>query len=559
MLYILCFFGAPITDESLPITIGLRFLQGQKPFIDDLSPYIGLGFLVAPIIKLSMLMHQGKNELILFLRHAYLFFSILVGIYTYLSTRQYLPKLLAVSIALSLIIFHPFGINNFHYDTLGTLLWSAVIFQLFNFIFSESNRMIDAVIYALLNTLLCLSYPPFLLLVIFVNTAAWFLISNKKRVYITQIIVYTLSSLLLVWVIFRFFGVQYSDILNTIQFNKNLAQFSAHQLSFFQKTSLVIINLFKRYSIHYTLAFLLLWISHYFKNSRLIQNFIISTTLIAPLFFIQVLHPSFTGIFYYLNGLGLTGAIIFFIYLKQNALAKNIFLTIWAPSLIAGLLTSVSSYNLELNFIIGFFPGVLSAVIFYYFSLKNINADNPTLPKTFIFFFITTLCYFQLSYIYGDDQRGLKIYTTHQQYQIPGPLNHLYIEPKWIPILSSLQKDLRAIDASNTTFIYFGPFSVGYLLVDKLKTGDYLAYCAYDVNHYGQKPRTPNYTIDLSKTLTPPTPSITPYLSEKKSIKFASHPAYDIYYTNQYVSLVSKRVYTYLENLIVVVVYQRKC
>lgn len=539
MLYTLCFFGVPITDESLPITIGLRFLQGQKPFIDDLSPYIGLGFLVAPIIKLSILMHQGKNELILFLRHAYLFFSILVGIYTYLSTRQYLPKILALSIALSVIIFHPFGINNFHYDTLGTLLWSAVIFQLFNFIFSENNRNIDAVIYALLNTLLCLCYPPFLLLVVFVNTIAWFLVSNKKTVYIPQIIVYTLISFLLAWVIFRFFGVQYSDILNTLQFNKNLVQFSAHQLSFFQKTSLVIINLFKRYSIHCTLAFLLLWISHYFKNSRLIQNFIISTTLIAPLFFIQVLHPSFTGIFYYLNGLGLTGAIIFFIYLKQNGLAKKIFLTIWLPSLIAGLLTSVSSYNLELNFIIGFFPAVLSSVIFYYFSLKNINGAHSSLPKLFIFFFITTLSYFQLSYIYGDDQRGLKIYTTHKQYQIQGPLNHLYIEPKWIPILSSLQKDLRAIDTSDTTFIYFGPFSVGYLLVDKLKTGDYLAYCSYEVNHYGKKIRTPNYTVDLSKSLPSPTPSIAPYLTDQNPIKYASHPLYDIYYNNQHISFKS--------------------
>lgn len=531
MLYLLCYFTAPMTDESLPMAIGLRFLQGQKPFIDDLSPYIGLGLLVAPIIKLSLLIHNGKNELILFMRHAYLFFSTLVGIYTYISVRKYVPNILAACIALSIIIFHPFGINNFHYDTLGTLLWTAQLFQLYNFIHNDTNKITDSILYALINLTLCLSYPPFILMVISLNAIAFFYVTNKKAFCASQITVYTIASAFIAWVIFSFYGVKLPDILNTLQFNKNLAQFSAHQLTFFQKTSLVLINLFKRYSIHCLIASFLLTIAHYFKRSHLIQNLIFALTLTVPLLFIHLTNLTFTGIFYYLNSLGLTGGIIFFIYLRQHQLAKRISLAIWLPSFIAGLLTSVSSYNLELNFIIGFFPAVLSSLVFYYLSLKNINGNESAIPNIFIFFFISTLCYFQLSYIYDDEKRGLEIYTTHEQYQISGPLNHLYIEPKWIPILSSLQNDLNAIDTSDTTFIYFGPFSVGYLLVDKLKPGDYLAYCSYEVNHYGQKIRTPNYTVDLSKSLTPPTLSIAHYLADQNPIKYASHPPYDIYYS----------------------------
>ncbi len=520
-----------MTDESLPIAIALRFLQGQKPFIDDLSPYIGLGFLVAPFVKLSLIIHNGKDGLILFLRHAYLFLSILVGLYTYLAARKYLPNILASVIAISIIIFHPFGINNFHYDTLGTLLWSALIFQFYNFIYSSKNTTLDYLLFAFLNVILCLSYPTFLFLVILLNTIGGFFINNKKTFYFSQTAVYVFTSILMAWLIFVFYSVHLSDLMNALQFNKNLAQFSAHQHSFIGKTLIVITNLIKRYAIQFTLALVLLKIAYHFNNSRTIQNLIFLITLTVPLFFIQVLHPSFTGIFYYLTGFGITGALIFFIYLKQNVLAEKIFFSIWIPSLIAGLLTSISSYNLEINFIIGFFPAVLSSVIFYYLALKNINENQSSIPKVFILFFITTLCYFQLSSIYGDDVRGLKIYTTHQQYQIKGPLNRLYVEPKWIPILSSLQKDLQAIDTSDSTFIYFGPFSVGYLFLDKLKPGDYLPYCSYELNHYGQKVRTPNYTVDLSRTLNLPESSIRNYLSQQTFTKFASRPLYDIYYS----------------------------
>lgn len=520
-----------MTDESLPIAIALRFLQGQKPFIDDLSPYIGLGFLVAPFVKLSMIIHNGKDELILFLRHTYLFFSILVGLYTYLATRKYLPDILAWVIAISIIIFHPFGINNFHYDTLVTLLWSALIFQLYNFIFSSNNSILDYLLFALINVMLCLSYPTFLLLVVLLNTIGGFFVNNKKTFYLAQTAMYLFSAMLMAWLIFVFYSIQLADIMNALEFNKNLAHFSAHQHSLIGKSFIVISNLIKRYAIHFTLAVILVKIAFRFKNSPPLQNLILFITLTVPLFFIQILHPSFTGIFYYLTGLGLTGAIIFFIYLKQNSVAKNIFFFIWVPSFAAGLLTSISSYNLELNFIIGFFPGVLSSVIFYYLALKNINENQSSIPKIFIFFFIALLCYFQLCYLYGDDIRGLKIYTTHQQYQVKGPLNHLYIEPKWIPILSSLQKDLQAIDTSDSTFIYFGTFSVGYLFLNKLKPGDYLAYCPYEVDHYGQKVRTPNYTVDFSRSLNLPESSIRNYLSQQTYTKFASHPLYDIYYS----------------------------
>lgn len=529
-LFLLCFFSAPITDESLPIAIALRFLQGQKPFIDDLSPYIGLGFFVAPFVKLSIIIHNGKDDLILFLRHAYLFFSILVGLYTYLATRKYLPDILASVIAISIIIFHPFGINNFHYDTLVTLLLSALIFQLYNFIFSSNNSTLDYLLFALLNVMLCLSYPTFLLLVVLLNTIGGFFINNKKTFYLSQTAVYLFTATLMAWLIFAFYSIQLADLMNALEFNKNLAHFSAHQHSFIGKTLIVISNLIKRYAIHFTLAVILLKMAYHFKNSRTIQNSIFLIMLIVPLFFIQVLHPSFTGIFYYLTGLGLTGVIIFFIYLKQNTVAKNIFFSIWIPSFAAGLLTSISSYNLELNFIIGFFPAVLSSVIFYCLALEKINENQSSIPKIFILFFISLLCYFQLCYLYGDDIRGLKIYTTHQQYHVKGPLNHLYIEPKWIPILSSLQKDLQAIDTSDSTFIYFGTFSVGYLFLDKLKPGDYLAYCPYEVDHFGQKVRTPNYTVDLSRSLNIPESSIRTYLSQQTYTKFASRPLYDIYY-----------------------------
>lgn len=532
LLFLISFFTAPISDESLPFAISLRFLQGQRPFIDDLSPYIGLGLLLAPIVKLSLLLHGGKNELILFLRHSYVVFSVLCGIYAFLATKKYLPTLIAIFIALCVATFHPFGINNFHYDTLGLTLWTIIIFQLYNFQFNLENTTTDYAIFSVLNVFLCLAYPPFLLLLIPLYCGIFFVLKEKKKFYLSHFVSLSTAALFMTWLIFSYFDVHLSDIKNTLAFNLQLSQFSAHGLSKIQKLFNIITHLFTLYMPLLTLSSSLIVAAYYFKKHKLITSSFLLSALIAPLFFTHFAKANYANVFYYFNTIGFSGAIVYLFFLRQDLLAKRLFYSIWVTSFFAGLLTSFSSYNLELNFIIGFFPAVILGFIYYYLALKELDKDNHYLSRGLILFGLALFFYCQSYYIYGGNQRGIHIYTDQNKYQMAGPFKGLYIDPDWTKTLKSLQKEIAAIDTNDNTFVYFGVFSSGYLLVDKLKTGDYLAYCYYDVDHYGQKVRTPNYTIDLSRTLDIPKESIRIYLSRNKYTKLSANPSFDIYYSD---------------------------
>ena len=533
LLFFISYFTAPITDESLPIAIALRFLQGQRPFVDDLSPYIGLGLLIAPIVKLSLLVHGGKNELILFLRHSYVLFSLFCGIYAFMATRKYLPTLIAFFIAISIATFHPFGINNFHYDTLGLTLWTIIIFQLYNFIFTTQNSSADYVIFSVLSLTLFFAYPTFLFFLPLLYCGCFFFLKEKKKFYLTHAITVVTTTLFMIWLIFSYFDIHLSDIKNAIHFNVQLSQFSAHGHSKIAKFIIIIQQLFTRYAPIVGLQSILIGAAFYFQKRRFLPKTLLSLALVTPLFFTHIARADFSNSFYYLNTIGLSSAIIYIFFLRQNHLAKRLFYSIWLTSFAAGLLTCMSSYNSELNFIIGFFPAVMTGFVFNYLTFQQLDKNDHLFPRLLIIFGLIVFSYSQLNYIYGNDERGINIYLGQKKYEQTGPFNGLYINPHWTNVLLSLQKEIPKIDTDENVFVYFGIFSCGYLLVDKLKIGDYLAYCPYEVDHFGKKIRTPNYTFDLSRTLDIPKEAILIYLSQSQYTKHATYPMYDIYYAEK--------------------------
>ena len=532
ILFLICYFVAPFTDESFPIATALRFVQGQIPFIDDSSPFIPLALLLYPVVKLSLWLHQGTNELILFIRHCYIAFSFLVSIYTFFLIRRKFPLILSFFIALAIGTFHPFGVNNFHYDTLLTLLWSSIVFQFYSFQFSETIRKSHLIIFSLFNLVLCFAYPTFLFFLVPYFLLFYPFNRHSNKMLFSHFLVACFGAVVFIWIIFYHFNVQLQDIQNTLDFLPHLRTYNNQIVS--DKFLELFHRLGSKYSQNILIASVFLLIGYYGRKYWFILLPCILAVLYVPFFAVNIQHAVYSDAFAIFNYMGFLGCPLFLIFLRNDPEAKKMFCFIWVPSFIAGIITSISAGHLDLNFIIGFFPAFILSYVFIYLIIEKNMTLRPSLnyflTRMVLICGLIELIFFQWNYIYGSIYVGMPIYKNSIKIETKNPFSGLYVAPADHGLVMDLQKDIQKLDVSSVNqFVYFGAFSGGYLFPTNLKPGDYFLYATYDQGHFGKEIRTPNYVFDFSKLWHTPAEYIDIYLKGAQYKKIATRQFYDIY------------------------------
>ncbi len=538
LLTMLIHFGSPLTDESFPFATAYRFLIGQRPFVDDFSAIIPLGLLLTPLVKLSLIIHHGRDSLILFTRELYIVFSFFLALYTFFVTQKIFPTIVAFFIAINILIFHPFGINNFHYDTLTTLFWTIIVFQAFVFVVDDSMHFLHYLVFALLNLLLCCAYPPFLFFLVLFNGYILVFMKKKGRLFFTLLTLFFCASIVLIWILFGFFKLTSLNIKDEISFlhnlshNSHIAYYSPYNDSLIAKLFTIIKEIKAIYFKYLTVSFLLICLAYFLRKFNLVALMLIVVSLILPLFYISYLHPDYHETFYFLNSVAFSAAYVFLFFLRSNELAKKLFYFIWVPSLLAGYLTSATSSNFAVNLNIGFFPATLLAFVFAYLvGQKSAETRmNYLITRGLLIFGIGAILFFQLYCVYGLKQVGIAIYKNNEKVTRSGPFRGLYLDPDIAQFIDRLQSDIERLDTDNKKYIYFGVLSGGYLLVNNLRPGEYVLYCYFSNNHQGMKVRLPNYVVnslpafpiegwDIHKT----------YLTGAKYHKILENKGYEIY------------------------------
>lgn len=111
--------GIDLTDESWYLAMPLRLARGDHPYIDEIFLMQGFALLLAPFVKLYLLVVGSTDRLILSSRIAYVVMSVSIAFTVFRLLRQAIDILPAGLIALSMTAFFPYGIPNFSYNTLG--------------------------------------------------------------------------------------------------------------------------------------------------------------------------------------------------------------------------------------------------------------------------------------------------------------------------------------------------------------------------------------------------------------------------------------------------------
>lgn len=540
LLFCINYFVAPLSDESFPIATALRFLRGQSPFVDDYSPYIPLGLLIAPIVKLSLMIHKGTDGLILFLRHSYLAVTLITCFYTFFLTRKSLPFLLCSFIALANILFHPFSLNNFHYDTLATLLWSNILLQLYSFQFFEKVNKIQLCIFSLFNIMLCLAYPTFAFFLIMLYLCYYRYNIHSKKIFYSNLIMAVFFTAILFWVIFSYFNVSSQDIYKTLDFSHRLFALSS-QDGLLQKFIIISQRLVNQYLQGFLISSIALLVASYYRKNYMILLPCLLFIIMLPFFYVNLNSATYIDAFYVINSIGFLSVIIFIFFLKNDPVAKRLFYFIGLPSFAAGVLAACTSFNLDLNFIIGFFPAFILTYALLFFVVQH-NIRNDLISNIFSRFFLilglSQLAFFQWNYIYGSQFTGINLYQNTKKMEMANPFQGLYMTLDTHNLINTLHRDIKFLDKTNQ-FVYFGHFSSGYLFIEHLKPGEYILFSPYRYAHFGEKIRTPSYVFDFSKTMNLPSEDIITYLSGESFKKIVTRPFYDIY-SSQYEELAVK-------------------
>jgi hypothetical protein len=431
-------YGVDLTDEAYSSAIPYRFALGDTPFIDELSPQQTSSFILFPIIKIYTLLF-GTEFLILFMRHMYLLFTMVVAFIIYKTINEHIGGKLSLLISLMVVLYAPFSVIFFNYNRLAYLMFSAGCFM---GILKRDKLFWSGI----LHGFTIIAYPFFA-----IPCAIFFLIQlfryrSFKNVHYIYGSLIPLSAFL--------------AIALYIGFDKLLDMAWSLRLGIHGGGIDKFINVFLGiwHQIHYKKIILIYCVAVFalFKKYKQASTALLIILLI-PFFAFKIPNPSAPSWYFIFYGLFAPYLMLF--VKKEDDFLRSIFSGIWIPSFIAGITTGLISANGSINFGIGIVPGALVTSIILVCIIKEGASDFHNYISVFIpASILIILLVFQYSFVYSEGSY-LKL-SEKIEY---GPYRGLYTSLEKKQYLDSIIQDFDKFNLDKGKVLFFDFFPAGYL------------------------------------------------------------------------------------------------
>lgn len=502
--YIKIYFGINFTDESFYIALPYRFFLGNIPIKDEYSICQFAGILLYPIYYLYLLINHTTDAIMLFARHLYLLFFSTLTLFSYLTFKKDLGWRLALLTASICIAFLFFNIPSLSYDTLA--IFFLTMGCLCNFkIYHDKNIPFYFFAAGFCFSMATFVYPP-----LFICLLASFIILSIKdwRKTITYFTPGSIPSILLLFILIYFADISslwnvYHYLIDTGYNHQHINHLSSIFLTW------------KIYTPGKKILFLLLALSLIAK--LLCDNLKVSKSinLYALIFlkrmyqFCALILPIIMIAFYWLyliknnlhgNNLDLTTycyvllinlcllAPYYLLLTPNNLYITRLFVSIWLPSLIAGIVTGLASANGIVNCIVGLFPAFIASSIIIGHYLKYLYVSlflgrfNYQLAQLVPYIFTILLISILMIYKYSYNYQEISIYQlTHKITN--GPFKYLYTSVKNKEISDQFYQDMRHTITTNQpqNILIYPAFPAGYLFSNRVPTTN--SVWLYDVGN----------------------------------------------------------------------------
>ncbi len=493
--YIRLYFGINFTDESYYIALPYRFILGNVPIKDEYSICQFAGIILYPFYYIYLKLNHSTDAIVLFARHLYFIFYGILTLCCYQTFKNKIGWGLALLTASICLAFTFCNIAGLSYNSLA--IFFLTLGCLCNFIlFENANKTHYYFLSGICFSLTTFVYPPLLIIALL---SMFILCRNDWRYTLNHFTLGTIPVLTVVILLIQHTGI--TAINHIYQYLHNTGYIDHHY-----NHALELYNTWKTYTPDKILLFslLIVYLLTYriqksnslladykylnrvkSKNIYKIVALAIPITLIVSYLLQEHGHSQppvwwdpITDCYTLLINICLLAP--FYIFLLPNRqYYKHLFITIWFPSFIAGIVTVFASANSIANSLIGLFPALIASIIIIgqatkllcnsLITSKSIGQYIHYVPHLFTMILLTILFVNKYSFAYQDEPLSQITFNSisHLTLQIQqGPFKYLYTTPDLYNANQSYYTDLNSVitdhNEINSMLIYPG-FSAGYL------------------------------------------------------------------------------------------------
>ncbi len=448
-------FGVDFGDEAYHVGIPLRFIRGDKPFIDEIFLSHAFALLTKPIVYLYYKWSGGTESLVLFLRYTLLCLKVITGIIIFYSLKT------KIGIIESIIIFSIWivsfnGSFSIAYSTLPQIFLPTAFI-----LYATSNEKLNALTVCFIGILLSLST-----------------ISLPNSVPIFFILVVTMEAII-TKTSFRFFNL-FLLIISSISFTAFIAFYykitptMVWEVFLNSKYNAVGASSFFSIGKVYNLMFsflkggpfkieFIIWGVLLFFLNRFNKKFLVNILfLILPLLSFYKARGS-------CGGLGAVSFCLYYsiigIFLICNKFNLKLFLYVWLPLLFASLPSFFVSNSAFYSLLQIFSPAILISII-YIFRFYKTHDYSSNIYKFSVYtstaMVVLIMGYFQFRGIYME-KTPIEFLNSKVE---KGPYKGLYTNRVKKEFIEELQNQIRKYENKNKRIIVFCFFPAAYLLTE---------------------------------------------------------------------------------------------
>ena len=441
--------GVDLTDEGFTVAVPYRFALGARPFVDEMNILQTAGFFSFPFVKLYVWL-RGATGIVLFMRHLYLAWTVLVAAVAFVGLRRvarWEHALLACALCSTLVIA---TMSDLSYNTLAAgLLVIAMGLGARALVAPGGVRWLAGAGAA--QALAVLAYPS--LVVVLPVTAACLVVAarGRRRLALRAFAAGALATLAAEALLLASFGV--SNVLRCERYQVS----DWHRLNGSAgpaKVWSVIDGAFAHLALYPLVVALALVVWLAYRRFPLARLALVLTPLALLPFGEQIVSggDGFAVIY------GLAAPLFYlFVPAERRAVATTLLVWGYLPSLCAGLVTGYTSAAGWLQMDVGLLPAIVVSGV--YLALALVPRDGePALVRR-------TLPYLALACL-----SGMLAVTLHYDYQflpraVPysqltvtlhgGPYDGIRATPGRAAYLEGLRADLPRVARPSDRLLIF--------------------------------------------------------------------------------------------------------
>ncbi|HMD43747.1 MAG TPA: hypothetical protein VKH45_11755 [Candidatus Acidoferrum sp.] len=551
------FIGANHTDEAAYIAMPYRLWLGDRPLIDEYWVSQFPAILLEPFVGAYVKLTGSTEGIILFFRHIYLVFNIataLVFVWV-LAQRPHedrpqqdvngLPLWAAVLVGALCIGFVPYGIFNLGYNELGMgfleigtlLLFSAIARNTAPERVQARRRFLGG----LFHGLAIVSYPTLLMgiavfALVLLPWRRW-----RRIAFLSYLLGTAIGG---GWSLLFVLRVSREQLRTAVNYMLSCGQ-QGGGLPKFVSIFSDFYHFLPHKGVLLTLTVAILILTRLgVRHARLGLLLLPAILATAPL------PASFFGPLLLMRNVAILAPIPL-VLAARNPLAQRVFLLLWCPGMIAGMVTAWSSDNGAWNFAIGGFLATIASGVLFWIALAEEGQRRETgrtacLWKSAGFLAISSIAtlsvLFQLSSAYGEAD------LTNARVRIDfGPLRGIFTTPEKYNFYRRLNDDVTSL-APRSTILFFYGLHLGYLITPMRPLVQSLAFPnpldvpklnpQIAISYFSRRRTTPDYIVKVNTIPFGPAyayQSEIMYAADDPLVRLAESPAYKrIIHNDQY-------------------------